>query len=44
MDNVARLEKLAREIENLGDFVTTHLNRINQTLIIYKTEMHIPLC
>lgn len=43
MDNVAKLEKLAVEIKNLGDFVTTHLDRLNQTLTIYKTEMHIPL-
>lgn len=43
MDNVAKLEKLAMEIENLSDFVTTHLDRINQTLTIYETEMHIPL-
>lgn len=43
MDNVGQLEKLAKEIENLGDFVTTNLDRINQTLTIYETEMHIPL-
>lgn len=43
MDNIAKLEELTVEIENLGDFVTTHLDRINQTLTIYETEMHIPL-
>lgn len=43
MDNIAKLEKLAVEIENLGDFVTTHLDRTNQALKIYETEMHIPL-
>ena len=43
MDNVAKLEKLAVEIENFGNFVTTHLDRINQTLTIYETETHIPL-
>lgn len=43
MDNVAKLEKLAGEIKNLNNFVTTHLDRINQTLTIYETETHIPL-
>ena len=43
MDNITKLKKLAVEIENLGDFATAHLNRINQVLTIYETEMHIPL-
>lgn len=38
MDNVAKLEKLAREIKNLGNFVTTHLDRDDKTLVIYLAK------
>lgn len=43
MNSVTKLKKLNKEIKSLGDFVTTHLDRINQTLTIYETETHIPL-
>lgn len=43
MDSVTKLEKLNKEMKSLGDFLTTQLDRKNQTLTIYETTTHFPL-